>query len=146
MPDQLDARHAIMTGRTTWVCRLTRNDDGALRRAVIEANDGESTRVVQLRDHHVSRAAEPLRVILGRSGIKGRHWSSSRPLEIDRRAGHQAELLFRAVGPLRRPDRIDRVADGIARMSDEEVSYWHAKATQPGGLRALRIILEEGPT
>jgi hypothetical protein len=49
-----------------------------------------------------------------------------------------------AVKPLRRGDRIELVGDGVGRMSREEASYWHAKSHQPGGLRALRVLLTKG--
>jgi hypothetical protein len=48
------------------------------------------------------------------------------------------------VKPLRRADRVATVAEGVAAMSREEASYWHAKVQRPRGLRALRILLDGG--
>ena len=61
-------------------------------------------------------------------GARGRR---REPIELDQVAGAHAELLLRAVQPLRRSDRAQAVADGIAAMSREEASYWHAKAQRP---------------
>ncbi|MDQ6613331.1 MAG: hypothetical protein M3083_00815 [Actinomycetota bacterium] len=75
------------------------------------------------------------------AGVGSRAWSSSHPVDLDQVAGAQTELLLRAVKPLRRPDRIEAIGEGVAAMSREEASYWHAKAGHPGGLPALRIML-----
>ena len=100
--------------------------------------------MVRVAGDRVSAVAEPLRTLLRRSGVSGQRWSSNRPLELDARTGEQAELLLLAVKPLRRADRTNRVAEGVAQMGTEEAAYWHAKAGRRGGLRALRIVLDEG--
>lgn len=129
----------------TWTCTLERSPDGGLTAVSIDSGD-TGGRTICVAGDRMTAIADPLRAVLARAGIRGRRWSSRRPLELDARTGHQAELLLLAVKPLRRPDRIARVAEGVARMGHEEASYWHAKASRRGGLRALRIILDGGST
>jgi hypothetical protein len=64
-----------------------------------------------------------------------------RPIDLSQTTGAQAWLLLAATKPLRRADRIDEVAEGVAAMSPEEASYWYAKAQRPRGLRAVRLLL-----
>ncbi len=135
-----------MTTSTAWTCRLDRSDSGALNAVAIESRADDSRRTISVTGDRVSAVAEPLRTVLRRSGISGRRWSSNRPLELDPRTGEQAELLLLAVKPLRRTDRINRIAEGIAQMGTEEAAYWYAKSTRRGGLKALRTILDQGPT
>lgn len=63
------------------------------------------------------------------------------PLDLDEHLGVHILLVLRAVKPLSDYHRTCRVAQGIARMSREEATYWHAHATHKGGLPALRRLL-----
>ena len=59
-------------------------------------------------------------------------------------AGIRLALGFCGIKPIRRVDRMRALARGIARMSDEECYYWHAKCrapSSPNGEKALRIML-----
>ncbi len=125
-----------------YTCLVTRDDDGRVVAFTIDATDLEGReRMVSLNGTRAGRVAAPLHDILRGAGVGSRAWSSSRPIDLDQVAGAQAELLLRAVRPLRRTDRIEAVADGVAGMSREEASYWHAQAGHPAGLRALRVLL-----
>jgi hypothetical protein len=88
--------------------------------------------------------AAPLQDVLRSAGLKGRDWTSKKPLTLTPTLGAHAELMLRAVKPLRRIDRITDVADGIAGMSREEAAYWHAQTRRRHGLRALRVLLDGG--
>lgn len=58
--------------------------------------------------------------------------------------GVRLTLAFAGVKPIQRVDRMRAFARGIARMSDEECYYWHAKCrspSSPNGEKALRTLL-----
>ncbi len=125
-----------------YACAVGRDDDERIIAVSIQASDLEGReRVVSLNGTRAARVAAGLHGILRDSGVGSRAWSSSRPIDLDQVTGAHAELLLRAVKPLRRADRIEAVADGVAAMSREEASYWHAKAAYAAGLRALRVLL-----
>lgn len=131
-----------MARREQYRCSIVRNGDGRIVSLTVEATDLEGDdRHVTVRGTRIPDLVSPLQNLLRERKIAGRAWTSREPIELDQVAGAQAELLLRAVQPLRRSDRAQAVADGIAAMSREEASYWHAKAQRPGGLRALRILL-----
>lgn len=131
-----------MARREQYRCSIARDGDGRIVSLTVEATDLEDDdRHVTVRGSRIPDLVSPLQNLLRERKITGRAWTSREPIELDQVAGAQAELLLRAVQPLRRSDRAQAVADGIAAMSREEASYWHAKAQRPGGLRALRILL-----
>ncbi len=134
-----------MARRERYACTVARNGDGSVSSLTVEATDLEGgARRVTVRGARAVDAASALRELLRGNRIGGRAWTSAEPIPLDQVAGAHAELLLRAVAPLRRTDRAVKIADGIAAMSREEASYWHAKAQRPGGLRALRILLAGG--
>lgn len=136
-----------MTRRDRYWCTLLRDDGGSVIDVVIDATDADGrTHSVRLGVDRAAAVSGALRRVLAAAGITGRRWSAPGPIELDHLHGSHAELLVRAVKPLRRPDRLAVVADGVADMGPEEAAYWHAKASRPGGLRALRVLLTEGAT
>jgi hypothetical protein len=131
-----------MAQREQYRCAIIRNGDGRIVSLTVEAVDLEGGgRHVTVRGTRVPDLVSPLQTLLRERKISGRAWTSPEPIELDQVAGAHAELLLRAVQPLRRSDRAQIVAERIAEMSREEASYWHAKTQRPGGLRALRILL-----
>ncbi|WP_254862273.1 DUF7680 family protein [Halovivax gelatinilyticus] len=61
-------------------------------------------------------------------------------------AGIRLALGFLGVKPIQRVDRMRSFCRGIARMSDEECYYWHAKCrspSSPNGEKALRVLLTD---
>jgi len=81
--------------------------------------------------------------------------SGHRPSQLGRGRGsafHLTEedavrlgLLFLAVKPLRRIDRMEAISERVQRMATEEAFYWFAKVTDPRtgqrAQRALRLLL-----
>jgi hypothetical protein len=129
--------------RERYRCSIERNGDGQIVSLTVEAIDLEGgERHTTVRGARVSEVVSPLQQLLRERKISGRAWTSREPIDLEQVAGAHVELLLRAVQPLRRGDRAQRVADGVASMSREEASYWHARAQRPGGLPALRILLE----
>ncbi len=60
--------------------------------------------------------------------------------------GVRLALGFLGVKPIQRVDRMRALCRGIARMSDEECYYWHAKCgspSSPNGEKALRTLLAD---
>ncbi|WP_458186277.1 DUF7680 family protein [Haladaptatus sp. NG-WS-4] len=60
--------------------------------------------------------------------------------------GVRLALGFLGVKPIQRVDRMRAFCRGIARMSDEECYYWHAKCrspSSPNGEKALRTLLTD---
>jgi len=60
--------------------------------------------------------------------------------------GVRLALGFVGVKPIQRVDRMRALCRGIARMSDEECYYWHAKCrspSSPSGEKALRMLLTD---
>jgi hypothetical protein len=60
--------------------------------------------------------------------------------------GVRLALGFIGVKPVQRVDRMRAFCRGIARMSDEECYYWHAKCrspSSPNGEKALRTLLTD---
>lgn len=131
--------------RERFRCTIERDDDGRVCAVVLDATDPEGApRRVRLNGNRAGRVAGALHDVLRAGGVKGREWSGGRPIDLDHLTGAHAELVLVAVKPLRRGDRVERVAARTAAMSREEASYWHAKAGRPGGLPALRLLLNGG--
>jgi hypothetical protein len=135
-----------MARRTeTYDCVIERDEDGRVLTFTLRAVDLEGVeRSVRVNGTRATRIAASVHDVLREAGISGRTWSGSRPIDLPHVSGAHTELLLQAVKPLQRSDRIDQVAAGVAQMSCEEASYWHAKTRRPGGLRALRILMTQG--
>lgn len=134
-----------MTRSERYLCTVTRDEDARITAIGIAVDDLDGGhRTVQLTGQGAAHVAGPLQEVLRGAGYRGRHWTAREPLELPAALGAHAELLLRAVKPLRRLDRIDNVAEGVAGMSSEEASYWHAQTHRRHGLRALRILLDGG--
>lgn len=117
--------------------------------------------------HGTSLFDEPLTVLLGRAaGLPLEHaietvrtWlrelghrpsvltrNRREPISLDEERAVRMALLFGAIGPLERSDRIDAVCQGIARMTREEALYWHGKARHVDrnrAFKALRVLLAD---
>ena len=134
-----------MSRREEYVCTVDRDDDGRVLAIELDAVDLEGEeRHVRINGLRAARVASAVHDVLRGGGVKGRAWSSKRPIPLDQVTGAQLELLLHAARPLRRGDRLDQVSEGVASMSREEAAYWHAKSHQPGGLPALRVLLVGG--
>jgi len=131
-----------MSRREQYTCTVQRDGDGRVLSIELEAVDLEGERRhVRVNGQRAARVASAVHDVLRAGGVKGRAWSSGRPITLDQVTGAQLELLLHAAKPLRRGDRLDLVSEGVAGMSREEAAYWHAKSHQPGGLPALRVLL-----
>ncbi|MBX6754322.1 MAG: hypothetical protein IRY86_08825 [Thermorudis peleae] len=83
-----------------------------------------------------------------RTSVSQKHETGEiRELPLSETVGVRLGLLFLALRPLRRIERMERVAMGVRAMTDEEAYYWFSKcATRDTGRsarRALRLLLAE---
>jgi hypothetical protein len=134
-----------VTRSERYLCTVARDEDGRITTVEIAVDDLDGGhRNVHVSGQGAAHVAGPLQEVLRAAGYRGRQWASAAPLELPVALGVHAELLLRAVKPLRRIDRINNIAEGVAGMSREEASYWHAQTQRRHGLRALRILLDGG--
>ncbi|NJN32000.1 MAG: hypothetical protein HC824_17440 [Synechococcales cyanobacterium RM1_1_8] len=75
---------------------------------------------------------------------KSLSYRRQKPYVLNEESGVNLALLFQAVQPLSKPERIASIAHGINEMSDEEAHYWFAKVTngqRQSALKAMRVLL-----
>jgi hypothetical protein len=69
------------------------------------------------------------------------------PFELPEEAGVRLGLLFLAIKPLRRLDRISAISATVRDMEAEEAYYWFSKCSRADlarrACRSLRILLAE---
>ncbi len=65
------------------------------------------------------------------------------PYVLNEQSGVNLALLFQALQPLSKPERIANIADGVRSMSNEESHYWFGKVAngKRSALKAIRILL-----
>ena len=126
-----------------YTCLVSRDEDGRILAVEIDVTDLEGAqRVTRVNGYQAAHVAAPLQEIFRAAALRGRQWTTPRAFELSPTLGAHAELLLRAVKPLRRIDRVTSVAGGIADMSREEANYWHAQSQRRHGLKALRVLLD----
>lgn len=132
-----------MTRTERYSCLIGRDDDGRIVAIEINACDlDQHQRAVRIEGNHAAMVAAAVQETLRTANVRGRQWSEQAPFDLAPGLGAQVELLLRAIKPLRRVDRIEAIAEGVAGMSAEEAAYWHAQTSRRHGLRALRILLD----
>jgi hypothetical protein len=69
------------------------------------------------------------------------------PLDLPEEVGVRLGLLFLAIKPLRRLDRIITISQTVRHMEAEEAYYWFSKCSRPDlsrrACRAMRILMAE---
>lgn len=81
---------------------------------------------------------------LRKSGYRPSDLSRTRrePFELREEQGVRLALTLLALKPLRKTTRMERIAEAIRSMPDEEAYYWFSKALSAGSARrALRLLL-----
>lgn len=66
------------------------------------------------------------------------------PYILSEDSGVNLAILFQALQPLSKPERIANITSGVMAMSNEEAHYWFAKIAngkRSTALKALRILL-----
>ena len=120
-----------------YTLHISRDDDGRIA-AVVDATSATSTGGRVVVRSTVTEAAQSQRPYTDPSleqDCADGNGLRRAPFELLPVSGAHAELLLRAVKPIRRADRIVEVAEGIAAMAREEASYWHAQTERRHGLQ-----------
>ncbi|MBC8446429.1 MAG: ASCH domain-containing protein [Chloroflexi bacterium] len=127
-------------------------DDGdyglALYQWPVAANSEVSKpqRLVELAGDSLRAVADHVLEALRKSGYKVTDLSRNRrqPFQLDEETGLRLGLLFLAVKPLTRMDRVEAISSGLHTMPSEEAYYWFSKCTAGASAvnaqRALRIL------
>ena len=104
-------------------------------------------RLVELAGDSLRAVADHVLEALRKSGYKVTDLSRNRrqPFRLDEETGLRLGLLFLAVKPLTRLDRVEAISSGLRTMPSEEAYYWFSKCTAGASAvnaqRALRILL-----
>lgn len=70
--------------------------------------------------------------------------SRSSPYVLNEQSGVNLALLFQALQPISKPERIANITAGVTAMSNEESHYWFAKISngkRSPALKAMRVLL-----
>ncbi len=107
----------------------------------------QPTRVVALGGDSLRAVADHVLEALRRSGYRVTDLSPRRrePFWLDEEGGVRLGLLFLAVAPLSRMDRVEAISRELRAMPSEEAYYWYSKCMAPAvgsrAQRALRVLL-----
>ncbi|MBN1262661.1 MAG: ASCH domain-containing protein [Anaerolineae bacterium] len=127
---------------------------GQIARPAFPAQDGKPAAPGALWEIEIG--GDPLRTVtdhllaaLRANGYKatdlGREVGSETPFYLDEASGLRLALIFIAVKPLARHDRIEAIGQGIQAMSEEEAYYWFSKCSAgvdaTRAQKALRVLL-----
>ncbi|MGC8781224.1 MAG: ASCH domain-containing protein [Anaerolineae bacterium] len=119
------------------------------QRGLYEPAPEARQRVAELGGATLRAVADHVLEALRANGYKPTELGSGRrePFALTEESGVRLTLLFLAVRPIVKAERIEAIAQGIRAMTGEEAYYWYAKCT--GGpaaeraQRALRVLLAE---
>lgn len=121
----------------------------AEQKGLYEAEPPATRRVAELGGAALRAVADHVLEALRANGYRPTELSLGRrePFSLTEETGVRLGLLFLAVRPITKAERIELIAQGIRAMTGEEAYYWYAKCT--GGpaaersQRALRVLLAE---
>ncbi len=107
-----------------------------------------AARVAGLRGRNLLFVEARVFKLLGAAGVGfGRHAERREAKPLPEEAALRLALLFRALAPMRSPDNMRAVADGIETMEREEAGYWLGMAVHRRNprrvLTALRLLLTD---
>jgi hypothetical protein len=128
----------------TYTLIIERDRNGRIAAFSVSVDGlNDTERHVRLNGYKTPVVTHHLFDLVKRYGVTGRQWSSGKPIELNfRDAGPHGELFLRTVKPVRKTERIDRIARVLAEMTREEALYWCARTTRRFGAKALRLICD----
>ena len=104
-------------------------------------------KVVELSNQTLQAVADHVLNALRENDYKPTDLSQKRrePFSLSEDSGVLLGLLFLAIKPISKMDRIEAISQGLRAMTSEELYYWYSKCTsQPSAERAqkaLRVLL-----
>jgi hypothetical protein len=107
----------------------------------------QMTTIVTLGGDSLRAISDHVLDALREAGYKATDLSPRRrsPFYLPEAVGVRLGLVFLAVKPLSKPDRIEAISHGIRQMTLEEAYYWYSKctatATAERAQKALRVLL-----
>jgi hypothetical protein len=119
------------------------------QKGLYEAAPEATRRVAELGGATLRAVADHVMDALRANSYKPTELGAGRrePFSLAEETGVRLGLLFLAIRPITKVDRIEVIALGIRAMTSEEAYYWYSKCT--GGpaaeraQRALRVLLAE---
>jgi len=105
--------------------------------------------IAELGSGSLKLVADQVMDALKRSGYRATELNVGRrePFDLNEETGVRLGLLFLAVKPVSKVERVEAIAQGIRRLTSEEAYYWFSKCTkEPTAARAqkaLRVLLAE---
>ena len=105
--------------------------------------------VSELSGSALKAVADQVLETLRHNGYKATDLSAGRrePFVLDEESGVRLGLLFLAVRPVTKMQRVEALSQGIRAMTGEELYYWFSKCASTSGAeraqKALRILLSE---
>jgi len=119
------------------------------QKGLYEPEPPASRRVAELGSSTLRAVADHVMESLRANGYKPTELGAGRrePFALTEESGVRLGLLFLAIRPITKVDRIEVIAQGIRAMTSEEAYYWYSKCT--GGpaaeraQRAMRVLLAE---
>jgi hypothetical protein len=106
-------------------------------------------RVVEVSGSMLRAVADHVLEALRRAGYKATDLSAGRrePFLPSEEAGVRLGLLFLAIKPITKMNRVEAISQGLRAMTSEEAYYWYSKCTAgptaERAQKALRMLLAE---
>lgn len=103
-------------------------------------------RIGRLKGNALVQARQPIYTALKANNYDPKTLSHKRqaPYILTEESGVNLAILFQALPPLSKPERIANITNGVMAMSNEEAHYWFAKIAngkRSTALKALRVLL-----
>ncbi|MBE3577569.1 MAG: hypothetical protein IMX00_07735 [Limnochordales bacterium] len=115
-----------------------------LRQRINSGADPEERPLVRAWDAPFQASLTQVVEALRKSGYRPSdlHRDRREPFELREDQGVRVALTLLALKPLRKTSRMERIAEAIRNMPDEEAYYWFSKAVSTrSARRALRVLL-----
>ncbi len=105
--------------------------------------------VVRVHGQPMKAVLDQVLATIKKAGYKASDLSRSRekPFHLNENVGVRLGLLFLAVKPLRKTNRMGDISEHVQGMTDEEAYYWFSKTTSANtgrrAQKAMRLLLAE---
>ncbi len=119
------------------------------QRTMYRQSPPDMVRVVQVGGSVLKAIADHVLDALRRSGYKATDLSVARrePFLLSEESGVRLGLLFLAVKPIAKMERVEAISHGLRSMTSEEAYYWYSKCTvgptAERAQKALRVLLSD---